>query len=70
VQLYPNPATNFIEIKSTENLGDYFIIDVFGKIVLQGSQIGNSATINTANLASGLYIYKNNAQQNIKFIIE
>jgi len=37
---------------------------------LQGSQIGNSATINTANLASGLYIYKNNAQQNIKFIIE
>ena len=70
LQLYPNPATNFIEIKSTENLGDYFIIDVFGKIVLQGSQIGNSATINTANLASGLYIYKNNAQQNIKFIIE
>jgi hypothetical protein len=70
VQLYPNPSVDFIEIKSDENIGKFVIVDLLGKIILQGNQNGNSVTIDVSNLESGLYFYQNSAQQTMKFIKE
>ncbi len=70
LQLYPNPAANYIEIISTENIGQHSITDMFGKEVLQGNTNANATTIDIGNLSSGLYFYRNSSQQNIKFIKE
>lgn len=70
VLVYPNPANNYIEVISNDNSNSYFIIDAYGKIVLQGTTSTNATTIDISKLASGIYFYLNSAQQSIKFIKE
>jgi subtilisin family serine protease len=50
---YPNPTTKFISINDLIRLTDYTIIDMYGKIVLQGNTAGK---ISLAQLRSGIYL--------------
>lgn len=50
---YPNPANNYLYIKST-GISDYFIIDVNGKMCMQGT-VSDNESINIENLSNGIY---------------
>ncbi len=56
IRIYPNPATDFIEIKSKSNYSSIIIIDVNGKLV---KEINNSnSKIDVSNLTKGVYFLK------------
>jgi subtilisin-like proprotein convertase family protein len=59
IQIYPNPANEFIAISLTKNLENVLIeiIDVAGKLVADNSQSG-ATVVNIANLANGVYFCK------------
>lgn len=58
--LYPNPVTNnnLTITSNSAEVKNISIFNVLGKNVLTASVFGNSAEINTASLASGIYIIK------------
>lgn len=53
ISLFPNPAQNFIEISSSENIENVTLYNVLGKEVMTTS---NSTNLNIASLASGIYL--------------
>lgn len=56
-KIYPNPFTQKLIIETKGNSKDYALLNVFGQIVIQGTVSGKT-TIQTGNLASGLYLVK------------
>ena len=64
--IYPNPATNYIKIK-TNRFNAYDLISLNGQILSTG-MFANNLTINRNKLASGLYFLKlkNDTEQIIK----
>ena len=70
VKIYPNPATDRIFVKSTENIGSYDIFNLQGQKV-QSGKLNNDAI--DINLSTGIYILNlTNTSQNkqIKFIVK
>ncbi len=57
VKLFPNPATNKIQIQSKTAIDSYTIIGVTGQTVLHGSFLPNN-TLDISELPSGIYIFK------------
>ena len=55
--VYPNPTQGELTL-SLEGLRRYEIIDMNGKIVMQGQSNGKRRTIDVSTLASGLYLVK------------
>jgi len=56
VSIYPNPANDFIKIKSIKNIKEITIYNVAGqKIKTFLVKNSNTNTINTTNLNSGFY---------------
>ena len=53
IELYPNPARDYMVVNSTDNIESYTIFNLSGEKVIQG--IPNSSTINVTDLQSGLY---------------
>ncbi len=74
IQLYPNPAQDYINIKSTQNQlpEKYMVYNSIGQLVATQTIITeNDQTINLTNLESGLYfvkIFKNNEAQTYRFL--
>ncbi|KAA5537614.1 T9SS type A sorting domain-containing protein [Paenimyroides baculatum] len=73
--VYPNPATDILNIQSKENLPEntsFTIYDLSGKIVLNHSAVhSNLNQMNISNLSSGAYILQinnPNINQSFKFI--
>lgn len=69
VRIYPNPAQLFITL-STENSGEYEVIQVDGKIVLHG-YYNNTTIIDVHELSNGLYfinLYEENGHFETKFV--
>lgn len=56
VIIYPNPATDFINVLSKEVIADYQLYDIFGKSVNLKPVINNS--IDISHLATGIYFLK------------
>lgn len=70
VQIYPNPVTNFLNIKNVERNTIYKIVDFQGKLISTG-EITNSAMINVQDLKKGIYfidLYSDNISVSKKFI--
>lgn len=67
VQLYPNPASNFIQISSLNKIENYKIFDVLGSEMKTGI-IGDKMKINIQSLTNGLYFLKLENGKSIKFI--
>lgn len=61
-QMYPNPFTNLLSIKSLTDSNSFIEISIFDvrgtKVLWQSYQISNILNINTSNLKSGVYFYK------------
>ena len=52
IKLYPNPATNYLVLKSSEAIIQVSIYDVFGRLV----QVENESGFGIQGLANGVYI--------------
>ncbi len=62
--LYPNPATNEISITNNGTIEEIKVTNMYGVAATTTSIIkGNTALVNTKNLASGLYILHLSAKQ-------
>jgi hypothetical protein len=56
VKMYPNPATDFIHIKATDDISKITIYDVQGRALLQTITSGTDIELNTQSLSTGTYI--------------
>ncbi|MBK9590525.1 MAG: T9SS type A sorting domain-containing protein [Crocinitomicaceae bacterium] len=52
--MYPNPANQNIEIRTTENFTTYQIHDMSGRIISEGNLLNNSISVSTLEI--GTYI--------------
>jgi len=71
--VYPNPARDFITIRSnSENGSDYRITNIFGKRILDGKLENGTTTVDINELSPGIYFVQvgNNKNQNFKIIKE
>ncbi len=61
ILVYPNPANDYLEIKSVNNFTEKLSIelyDIIGKKILVQNTFSNSIKINCENLEQGLYVIK------------
>jgi hypothetical protein len=56
VSLYPNPANDILNIKTTSAIENLTICDIFGRTIKQWDNIGQSVEID--DLANGIYLVK------------
>lgn len=74
IEAFPNPATNLLNIKATENINAVYVVDMVGKVIMQDNASKKSAVqLNIEALPAGLYfvrVYTANAQKLIKVIKE
>ena len=56
IKLYPNPAKDYVTIKSSENVISIDIYAMNGEKVLSQSKITQSVKINTSGLNAGMYL--------------
>ncbi|HAP01199.1 MAG TPA: hypothetical protein DCQ93_04665 [Bacteroidetes bacterium] len=72
VKLIPNPANDKLLIWMNEKFDSYSVMDVTGKIVLEGKiENEKTQTLNISNLAKGIYMLRLNnddSYTNMKFI--
>lgn len=57
ITLYPNPATNSIQLKGLNKHVNYEVYSILGKQVLKG-RVGEFDTINISELQTGVYMIK------------
>ena len=57
LSIIPNPAQNFVNINLSKSIGsfDVSIVDIAGRLLLQQNLNQNQKTINTSDLANGVY---------------
>lgn len=56
--VYPNPASDVLNIKLTENATSVSILGMDGKIISTESVNSNVVVVNVSNLVSGVYFYE------------
>ena len=70
--VYPNPASDFINLKSDSGINGYLIYDIKGSLILESSNNNsNDLRISLKNIYSGIYfieIKSGNYKETIKFI--
>lgn len=73
VNIYPNPATRYLNIESAESLRDVVIFNAIGQQVITRNVDGNNATLDLGGLVSGNYTLRitaaNGEQVTRKFIV-
>lgn len=62
INIYPNPAKNFIKINSTESISGYEVIDLTGKCILKSDKYQATENINIEMLTKGIYLIKIKAE--------
>ena len=60
VQIYPNPAVDFVNIKTQEKGANVQISDITGKVVYTTTMTTNNASIDVSNYKNGVYFVKVN----------
>lgn len=75
VNIYPNPATNFISVSTSVNSGVIEIMSLTGQVVKSASLNNNDQIINVSNISKGIYFAriksdKNNIVLTTKVIIQ
>jgi hypothetical protein len=69
LQLYPNPAKEYVSISGLEDQENYSIYSILGTKISAGS-IAKDQKIDTQNLAPGTYFIKFEKGNSLKFIKE
>lgn len=62
IRVYPNPASDFIRIESSNTIDQAYLYSIHGSLIKQVPAPGKSATIDLTNLVTGTYILKLNNQ--------
>ena len=57
VEVYPNPATDFVQIKAGQEV-NVLVVDMMGKVVYQSTIPSALQTVNTSEWAPGVYVYR------------
>ena len=60
VSIYPNPAYTQIEVSSSTEIGQLYIVSADGRIVKSLYINDTKATVNVEDLAIGIYVVKVN----------
>jgi len=58
VNVYPNPATNYVSINSEINIINVEIYNIVGQKVFNQNDPGNNFTINTNEFESGIFFVR------------
>lgn len=58
VEVFPNPANSFVQIKSEIKLSSYSLFNSIGQIVSENQVAGNQTSIDLNSLANGVYFLK------------
>lgn len=58
MNLYPNPANNFIHLKTEINIGQWMICSLDGKTIMNGNTNSSSTQIDISSLSAGIYFLK------------
>ena len=66
VSIYPNPATQYLQIKSTKQLDKYWIYDLSSKLVKTEVINSINATLNLSQYQKGLYFIHLQSKHQIK----
>ena len=69
--MYPNPASNSLNISATETIQKAQIFNILGKNVMNVNVNDTKATLDISNLAAGIYVVKYNVNDKVgiaKFI--
>ena len=74
VNIFPNPANNFVNVSSTNNIKEIKLVNQVGQIVYQANNINlPSIKISTKEFVKGVYIFTvilaSNNIEHIKFIV-
>jgi|GEM_PF-33563 len=69
--VYPNPADQFLNIRSDEPISDVKIMNLTGKVVLHRSMLSNNERIDVSSYSPGIYfvVVENNGSASTKKII-
>ena len=74
IQVFPNPAINFVEVNiGGENRGEYKIIDFSGRVCSYGNISNGKENIDVSNITKGVYLIQldiNGRSTSSKLIIE
>jgi hypothetical protein len=69
LSIYPNPALDYIMVKSAENINDIFIVNIVGQKVVQLAHVNsNNASISLNNLEKGIYFVSVKTANNVTSI--
>ncbi|MCX6326759.1 MAG: sulfatase-like hydrolase/transferase [Bacteroidia bacterium] len=68
VLLYPNPCSQELHISSVMPMETIRIMDGGGRIVLEYTELGESAIINTGMLANGMYFVQIISQKGVEYL--
>jgi len=63
VNIYPNPASDFVTIESSENIRSIQVINQLGQVMVDQNIQTTKSTINTNSLNKGLYLLKVNTDK-------
>lgn len=63
--IYPNPATDVINIKTDKKINWVQLYDLSGKLLLNQKNLNSGASLNVSNLPKGIYILKINSEGQI-----
>ena len=58
VTIYPNPTTDYFNIRSDRNIGSVAVYDLLGKEILRKDTHGQHARIQVGTLSKGVYIVR------------
>jgi hypothetical protein len=73
IEVMPNPANEFIQIKSNSTISEIEIINLAGSIVKSVKANSMNSEVNVSQLTSGTYLLKVNFNENVrifKIVIE
>ncbi len=66
VNIYPNPATNVLNISLTKEVFDLHMIDMNGKLVHSIANISEQTQLSVSDLQPGIYIVRLSNEEEIK----
>ena len=67
--IYPNPASNYITVESTESIGIVFVYDLSGKILYEAIIPENTFDIDLSGFEPGMYLLRTDGKI-INFIVQ
>jgi hypothetical protein len=70
IMSYPNPVQNYLTIAGIEKSSNYQVVDITGKVVLQGKLYGSNNQISIEELVNGIYFLKIEGYKTQKIIVK